>query len=393
MSHVDEIKEKVKKTNNERYGCNWITQSDQFKTKYKQKCLDKYGVDNFAKSDEYKKKCKSALFKNVEYMKSNGYISLHEIIVKYGTGWYQKNYDKVVTYKNKGYIHEQYLDEIKKYSERIKSNVQQEIFDFINMPDAIQNTRSIIKPYELDIYIPSLKLAIESDGIYWHSKVDSKYHLMKTKMCEEKGIRLIHITDWQWNNQQDIIKSILNVALNRVSTIIYARKCIVKLVDNKTAKKFLNENHIQGGINASKHIGLYYNNELVQLISLGNSRYKKGEYELYRMCTKLNTTIVGGFSKLLSNVKEPLYSYVDRSLFTGSGYLATGWTLISETPPSYSYYKQNIRLNRTQAQKAKLQKLLDNFDSNLTEKQNMLNNGWLILYDCGTFKFMKGCEK
>ena len=110
------------------------------------------------------------------------------------------------------------------------------------------------------------------------------------------------------------------------------------------------------------------------------------------MCTKLNLQVIGGFNKLLNQVHEPLISYVNRSLFNGKGYITTGWTLISETPPSYSYYKQNIKLNRTQTQKSKLSTILDNYEPTKTEKQNMLDNGWLIVYDCGTLKFMKGCK-
>lgn len=392
MSHVEETKEKVKRTNRQKYGCDWVTQSEEFKEKYKKSCIEKYGVDNYTKSKEYLNKINQTKNKNITYMINQGYIPLQDINSKYGTGWHQKNQDKIITYKGKGYIDSKYLSEIEQYSKRVNSKLQQEVFDFINLPDAIQNTRKIISPYELDIYIPSLNLAIECDGTYWHSQVDKNYHLLKTKLCEDMGIRLIHITEWLWTNKQDICKSIINSALNR-NTKIYARKCEIRTVSNKEAKEFLNINHIQGSINASKHIGLYYNNELIQLISLGKSRYKKNEYELYRMCTKLNIQVIGGFNKLLNQVHEPLVSYVDRSLFTGKGYITTGWTLISETPPSYSYYKQNIKLNRTQTQKSKLPTILNNYDPTKTEKQNMLDNGWLIIYDCGTLKFMKGCEK
>jgi len=386
---VDKIKEKVKETNRKRYGCDWITQSDEFKEQYKKSCLDKYGVDNYTKSPEYKDKTKQTHNQYIQFMLDNEYIPLVDINMKFGTGWHQQNRDKIVTYKNKGYIHSSLLKEIEEYSKRVNSKFQQEVFDYINDTNAIQNTRKIISPYELDIYIPNKNLAIECDGVYWHSQYDKNYHLLKTELCEDKNIRLIHITDWLWNNKQNICKSIIDNALNRNQTIIYARKCIIKNVSNKDAKQFLNDNHIQGEINASLHIGLYYNNELVQIISLGKSRYKKNEYELYRMCSKLNTNVIGGFSKLLNQIKEPLVSYVDRALFTGIGYEKSGWIKQSITPPSYSYYKQNIKLSRNQTQKHKLSKLLQNFDPNKSEKQNMLDNEWLILFDCGTFKYIR----
>ncbi|MBR4316364.1 MAG: hypothetical protein IKP65_05310 [Alphaproteobacteria bacterium] len=61
--------------------------------------------------------------------------------------------------------------------------------------DIIENDKTMIKPYELDIYIPEKQVAIEFDGIYWHNEENKpkNYHLMKTELCEEKGIHLIHI--------------------------------------------------------------------------------------------------------------------------------------------------------------------------------------------------------
>ena len=372
--------------------------NDKRKSSVKKSNLDKYGVEYIFQREDVIQSIKDSKFnRQKQFCIENNCTSLSEVISMYGTGWCQSDLQVDSIFDgNTKYIKNYEIDKIKHYSEtHICSHDEEYIFNYIRSiysGTIIQHTRKVISPYELDIYIPSLKLAIECDGTYWHSQVDKNYHLLKTKLCEDMGIRLIHITEWLWNNKQDICKSIINSALNR-NTKIYARKCEIRTVSNKEAKEFLNINHIQCSINASKHIGLYYNNELIQLISLGKSRYKKNEYELYRMCTILNIQVIGGFYKLLIQVHEPLVSYVDRSLFTGKGYIKTGWTLISETPPSYSYYNQNIKLNRTQTQKSKLPTILNNYDPTKTEKQNMLDNGWLIIYDCGTLKFMKGCEQ
>ena len=229
--------------------------------------MDKYGVDNYTKSSEYKDKTKQTHNQSIQFMLDNEYIPLVDINMKFGTGWHQQNRDKIVTYKNKGYIHSSLLKEIEEYSKRVNSKFQQEVFDYINDTNAIQNTRKIISPYELDIYIPNKNLAIECDGVYWHSQYDKNYHLLKTELCEDKNIRLIHITDWLWNNKQNICKSIIDNALNRNQTIIYARKCIIKNVSNKDAKQFLNDNHIQGEINASLHISNLSSNSFQNLSS------------------------------------------------------------------------------------------------------------------------------
>lgn len=250
---------------------------------------------------------------------------------------------------------------------------------------------SIISPLQLDCYIPEKKVAIEIDDIYWHSynhTKDKTKQLYKTKKCAEKGIRLIHFTDFEWNAKQDICKSIILSALGK-NDRIYARQCKIKEVSQNDAKDFINKNHIDGYVRSSYHLGLYYKDELVQIISIGKSRYKKDEYELLRMCAKQNISVIGGFSKLMKHQPYSLVSYVDRSKFDGNGYLKAGFSLIGETKPNYDYYLGSTKLSRMATQKHKLPKLLgDKFDANKTEAENMMNAGYLLMYDCGNFKML-----
>jgi len=77
----------------------------------------------------------------------------------------------------------------------------------------ILNSRKIINPYELDIYLPDLNLAFEFNGIYWHStkKKKNNYHKNKSDLCEEQNIDLIHIFENEWDtNKSEIINIIYN---------------------------------------------------------------------------------------------------------------------------------------------------------------------------------------
>lgn len=212
-SHVQETKERIKSHNRQKYGCDWVTQSQNFKQKYKQSCLEKYGVDNITKSSYYKTKVKLTRSNYINQMTNKGFIPLQEINIKYGTGWYQQNRNKITIYKNKGYIDPRLLLEIKQYSNRICSSFQQSIFECIPI-NAIQNTRSIIKPYELDIFIPSLNIAIECNGTWFHSinhGNSKEYHLIKSLLCREKNIRLIHIYEFEnLNKQKELLLQLLN---------------------------------------------------------------------------------------------------------------------------------------------------------------------------------------
>lgn len=130
-----------------------------------------------------------------------------------------------------------------KNCEKYSSNEELELRKFISSAvdsKILNNVHSIIPPYELDIVVPEKKLAIEFNGLYWHndSKIDNKYHLRKTKLCEEKGIQLIHIFEDEWNYKQDIVKSRLKNLLGIYDKTVYARKCEVREVDSKTSRAF-----------------------------------------------------------------------------------------------------------------------------------------------------------
>lgn len=276
------------------------------------------------------------------------------------------------------------------------SHKEKEVEDFIkSLGFKIQsNVRNLIKTKdgkikELDIYIPEKKVAIEFDGVYWHSDKFSypNAHLEKTELCEDLGIRLIHILDYYWNTKKDICKDIIKAALGKLEIKIHARKCEVKEIDNKTYKDFLNKYHIQGEVNSSIRYGLFYKNELVQCVGLGKSRFKKDEIELHRMCSKNNIQVLGGFSKLLKHCKQKhIVSYIDRYIYNGKSYEKSGWKFLKYTKPSYMYFKNNRLYNRMKFQKFKLSKILENYDPSKTEFENMDANKYLRIYDCGTIK-------
>lgn len=154
----------------------------------------------------------------------------------------------------------------------------------------------------------------------------------------------------------------------------------------------MEENHIQRSINSSLRLGLFHEGELIAVIGFGKSRFKKGEYELHRFCTKLHTQVLGGFSKLIkhSGVKE-FISYVDLSKFNGYGYMSTGFKILGYTEPSYVYVKGNVIYKRMSCQKHKLHKILENYDENRTEYDNMIANNYYRIYDCGNIKVKYQC--
>ena len=264
--------------------------------------------------------------------------------------------------------------------------------------DLEQSNKKILNGLELDIFIPSKNLAIEYHGLYWHSDKfkQPNDHLIKLNKCQEKEIRLIQIFEDEWLNKKDIVLSRLFSLLGISKEKIYAKNCEIREVNSKESGKFLTENHIQGKLGASHRIGLYYNNELVSLMTFGGLRKnlgtesKEGSFELLRFCNKLNTNVIGGASKLqkyFENKYKPneIISYADLRWSDGNLYKKLNYELVSQSEPNYFYTKGTERENRFKYRKSELVK--EGFDKNKTEKQIMIERGFSRIYDAGTLKF------
>ena len=287
-----------------------------------------------------------------------------------------------------------------------KCVTQQEIYDFISQYIKTDfNNREIINPLELDIFIPSKCIAIEFDGLLYHSSGKSKisrcnsteeyptYHLEKTQACAEKNIQLFHIFESEWRDKKEIWQSVLLNAIGK-SERIYARKCTVKEVPSREAKEFLEKNHLQGTCSSKVNIGLYYKEKLVSLITFGKPRFnKKYEWELLRFCNVLNTSVIGGAGKLLSYFVKTynpssILSYANLRWSTGNLYERLGFELISQSSPNYFYFNNDLILHsRIEFQKHKLKGKLENYNPSLTESENMYNNGYRKIYDCGNLVY------
>ncbi len=396
--YTQERSNKIHETKLEKYGENYGRVAFE---KGQETCEKLYGNKNYRNVE----KVKETLNKNrLKYCEENNYSLFTEI---FGTSvdHNRKTLDfcidnlgiELINYKTVLYIKNEDVEPLKKELEKVSYNKtsigEKQIVDFIKSIcdyEIIENDRSLIFPKELDIYIPSKKVAIEFDGLHFHATQfgkDSVYHLNKTLACEEKGVRLIHIFEDEWLFKRPIIESIISSALGIYQQKIFARKCEVKEIDNKIFKEFCNENHIQGECNSSDRLGLFYNNELVQAVGFSKSRFSKNEIELVRMVTKLNTQVVGGFSRLMNRYGKNCISYIDRRLFNGSGYNASGFEYVQTNKPNYYYTKELNRYYRMNFTKKNIAKKFPNeYDPKLTEEENMKKLEFYRIYDCGTIK-------
>jgi hypothetical protein len=424
---LDEFKEKIFSTNLERYGSEYVMQNSEVKDKQQQKMIDLYGYTCPLKNPKIIEKSNNTMMMKYGSTYSMQISEIKDKIIKNSSDTkikkillnssiidvdYIKNLYKVNCERcNSIYEISPHMYSMrKKYNTTMctncnkigKSGHQTLLYDFIREnydKNIILNTRSVIGPLELDVYLPDINIAFEFNGLYWHSEiyVDKDYHKLKSDMCRKIGIQLIHIWEDDWIYKRNIVKSMILNKIGKTKNRIYARKCEIKEIDDvKLVKNFLEENHLQGFIGSNIKIGLFYDKDLVSLMTFGGLRKslgqtgKEGYYEMLRLCTVLNTNIIGGPSKLFKyflnnyNPKE-IISYADISHSIGGVYRKIGFNFLSYTSPNYYYIVDGVRQHRYKFRKDRLVEDGENIDK--SESEIMANRGIFRIYNSGNIKF------
>jgi hypothetical protein len=390
-----DIQTNTKNTNLERYGFICSMLNENIKRKVENSCLEKYGVKNpFQSKKSYSTKKENILKK----YKNIGLVDIindeHKMVCNKGHNFilnscifYNRLQTTLCTICNPvGDYH--------------RSGLESKLSDFIieNYKDVIQLNKKF-SYQEIDVYLPKLKLAFEFNGVYWHNELNkiNNYHLNKTEFCEKQDIHLIHIYEDDWIYKQEIVKSRILNLLGKTLERIYGRKCIIKeITDNDLIRSFLEENHIQGFVGSQIKLGLFYNEDLVSLMTFGKQRKSMGTkssenvYEMLRFCNKLNTSVIGAADKLfkyfIKNYNPiEVISYADRSWSQGDLYYKLGFKLVHKTSPNYYYVIGQKRNHRFNYRKDKL--IREGYDPTKSEHDIMLERKIYRIYDSGSLKF------
>ena len=258
-----------------------------------------------------------------------------------------------------------------------------------------ENSKRIIPPQELDIYIPEFNIGIELNGLYWHSddKKDKNYHLNKTELCEERRIQLIHIFEDEWMFKQDIVKENIKeiLGVNRNYTYVKPEDCVINEINSKTKNEFLENFHIEGKDNSVVKLGSFYNNNLVSVMTFAYNDISKGVksnkdvWKIRRFCTNYNYNTPGIENEFLNYFKEnykwkSIFVYIDRRWGGRSLYEKLGFKEVNRTEPNYWYVDKYRRIHRFKLRKG-------NNKGNLSEQTIRRNEGYSVIWDCGNIKF------
>jgi hypothetical protein len=421
------VKEKSKQTVLSQYGVTNVSKSEKVIRKVKDTNLSRYGVEHAMMLPKYQEKAKQTNFAKF------GLAAPTQSHIKNIENWYKFINDPreyiQINYSDTPRTEELAVDlgvdrsTIDDYLNRFgatdcvrraTSLMEEEIVEFISQlsPEIkiIRNVHKILGGKELDIYLPDYNFAIECNPTATHnssipdpwggSKKSINYHKHKTDKCADQGIFLMHIFGYEWTHSKDILKSMIANNLGH-SNKIYARKCHIGDVSPEVARVFLQQNHRQGFASSKVYLGLYYADELVAIMTFGKIRGTMGTdssdlsdcWELVRFCNKLNTTVVGGASRLFNyfiTTYNPsrIRSFSDRAHTKGGLYKTLGFNPIRQSGANYVWVNiiDDKAYHRVNAQKKNLKKFLkdDTIDLSLTEKQIMESHGYVQVFDSGT---------
>lgn len=403
-----EVINKRKETNKGKYGFENPVQSNEVKEKIKNTCLEKYNSTCVLTSEKVKNKRKEKFKKEViGRFPTLQFIQIDSICKVKCLKCDNKFESPRMFLEQRVYLNSEPCIHCNPIGFSKISKGQQEILDFIksNYKGKIESNSRVLKSLELDIYLPELNLAIEYNGLYWHSEaiIANNHHLRKYNLCKEKGIKLIQIFEDDWLYKKEIVKSRLLNLLNIKSNSIYARNCNVKVIDNKEIRDFLNSNHLQGYVAAKISLGLYHKGELVSVMTFGNKRRlmnsisKENCYELLRFCNKTNFQVTGAAGKLfnyfIKNYKpKDIISYANKcwSDDKSNVYVNLGFQKENDTVPGYHYVIGDKRVHRYGFRKDILIK--QGYDKLKSEHQIMLERKIYRIYDCGSIKYIYKCK-
>ena len=417
----DIVNEKVKTTNLKKYGVEYSFQAEEVKEKIKATNLERYGVDNPSKSDIIKDRIVESNRKNlgVDYpMQSKEVMDKSRVtsLQKYGTEYPNqseivKQHIRESNIEKYGVEHPAQSDMVKRQT--IITNRERYGVDYtclIYQGELVGNdstyNRSFAKlldsnniPYEREFLLQKYSYDFKVGNIlieinptathnthfspYGKCRIGKTYHKDKSKLAFDNGYHVIHIFDW------DDIDKIIHLLKDRVTE--YARRCIVKEVDYMDTNEYLSTYHLQGTCKGQNiRLGLYYNNQLVSLMTFGKSRFNKNcEYELLRYCSHYN--VVGGAEKLfkyfVNNYKpNSIVSYCDTSKFSGKVYDALGFKYIKTNSPRKHWYSLKEKRHITDGlllSQGYDRLFKENHGKGTSNEELILNRGYLPVYDCG----------
>lgn len=280
------------------------------------------------------------------------------------------------------------------------NNSQKELLSWVQefYPTAVFRSKPLLinpnNALDVNVFIPEIKVAIKLIPLIFNPDEDKKTNLNNMNTANSLGIRILHIFEDEWKENQKQVKSYLKSVINKNEIRLFARKVNLKEVPKEEAKDFLNTYHIQGATKFEIAFGLYHNNELMAVTTGGMHHRQNHEhvFVLNRLAFKENVSIAGGSSRLLKHLiayakqqgYSKLLSWSDNRFSEGNVYNNIGFILEDSHGADYSYIKGETRVSKQSCQKKHLMKkgAKGTMEDN-TEEELAATLGLYRTWDCG----------
>lgn len=292
--------------------------------------------------------------------------------------------------------------------------------------EVVDHDRTVLSGHrELDIAIPSLHVAVEYNGVYWHCDAAGKassYHADKLRDAAAAGWRLIEVWEDDWRDRREVVIRMLAHKLHadeRLAAVLPgldpkayghapARTLTVERIDGARARMFLAANHIQGPVGASLHLGLVdADGDIRALLCLrrpsSNARMRRaaGQWDIQRYAT--HGIVPGGFTRLLAHAATVLradgerldewVTFAAHDVSDGGLYAKAGFTVAGELGPDYMYVGNATGWRRASKERFQRRRFRDDpdlaWDESWTEAQAAEANGLHRIWDCGKVKWVR----
>ena len=286
----------------------------------------------------------------------------------------------------------------------MNSDYKNEIIDFLKSvyeKNKIVLNHEISKDTHADVYFPEINCAIIFHSLSAAGK-GQKVPLSQLK----QSIKIVQLWEDQWVFHEEKIRSKIRSLLG-ITKRIHGRETNLISIDNKQLMEFLEVNHLNVPIKGKYKYGLEKDKQLVAVMSFSKGRQivRKNvlfnSFELLRFCNKLDTTVVGGFSKLLSHFiiaqnPDDIMTYVDSDWSDGQSFLAMGFEF-SERKPDFEFWLNSKTGDREYPHLVlkKYEKSLPSrqtgMDSFMTEKEKdsfLQDSGYIKVYNSGSYKYI-----
>jgi hypothetical protein len=212
---------------------------------------------------------------------------------------------------------------------------------------------------KFDVVVPSARLAIEFQGLHWHSAEGSQTRdFKKFALARSLGYGVICLYEDEWHEHRHKIENLLRSRLG-VSRPVRWRgsKCTVSCVSSADADAFHDSYHYIGAARCPVNYGVFVEGNLVACASFRRpTRQSKYQYELARMSSCPNITVHGAWSKVMQafafdHKPESVVSFSDDRLFDGLVYGKIGFRRDGKVKPDYYWTDGKRRWHKSSMRK------------------------------------------